>query len=66
MKVGDKVKVIDPDYAEFIGDNIGTIVSEYIPCSQFGFLSSIQMWNVQFEDPALNYHFMESYLERIV
>lgn len=66
MKVGDRVKVIDPDYAEIIGNNIGTIVSEYIPCSQFGMLSGIQMWNVQFEDPALNYHFMESYLERIV
>ena len=66
MRVGDKVKVIDPDYAEIIGSNIGTIVSEYIPSSQFGMISGIQMWTVQFENPELSHHFMESCLERVV
>ena len=63
MKIGDKVVLIDPDYRKITGEAVGTIVSEYISDSQWNMLHPVQQWNVEFENPEFNYHFLETALK---
>lgn len=66
MKIGDKVKIISPLYKGIVGNNTGTITSEYISNSQWHmFHPGETTWNVKFDDPELNHHFKESEMEVI-
>ena len=59
MKIGDKVIVINPLYAQITNGAVGTIVSEYIPNSQLAILYGVSKWSVEFDNPELNYNFLE-------
>ena len=59
MKIGDKVIVTNPLYAQITNGAVGTIVAEYIPNSQWGMLHGISKWVVEFDNPELNHRFLE-------
>ena len=59
MKIGDKVIVTNPLYAKIVNGAVGTIVAEHIPNSQWAMLHGVQMWAVEFDNPELNYRFLE-------
>ena len=59
MKIGDKVIVINPLYAQITNSAVGTIVSEYISNSQLAMLHGVSKWSVEFDNPELNYNFLE-------
>ena len=59
MKIGDKVIVINPLYAQITNGAVGTIVSEYIPNSQWDMFHGVSKWSVEFDNPELNYNFLE-------
>ena len=59
MKIGDKVIVINPLYAQITNGAVGTIVKEYIPNSQWAMLHGVSKWSVEFDNPELNYNFLE-------
>ena len=59
MKIGDKVIVTNPLYAQITNCAVGTIVAEHIPNSQWAMLHGVKMWQVEFDNPELNCRFIE-------
>lgn len=65
MKIGDKVIVINPLYAQITNGAVGTIVGEYITNSQRAMFHGVSKWSVEFDNPELNYNFLEEDLSLV-